>query len=103
MTKSRKINFKLKFVFLKESAYIVPYSSTGGGTGMSIFIIIILHLGKQICIQTVVKTGLLQEKSRQSKTVVIMQRDLLITDTATLLGAALCSSRRNNYKNTCQL
>lgn len=32
-----------------------------------------------------------------------MQSNLLITDTATLLGAALCSSRCNNYKNTCQL
>lgn len=47
--------------------------------------------------------GLLQQKSRQSKIVVIMQSNLLITDTATLLGAALCSSRCNNYKNTCQL
>lgn len=32
-----------------------------------------------------------------------MHSDLLITDTATLLGAAVCSPRRNNYKNICQL
>lgn len=32
-----------------------------------------------------------------------MHSDLLITDTATLPGAALCSPRCNNYKNICQL
>lgn len=45
---------------------------------MCITIIVIFHLEKQMCIKTVVKTGLLL-KIRQSKSFVIAESDILIT------------------------
>lgn len=48
---------------------------------MCVIIIVIFHLEKQMCIKTVVKTGLLL-KIRQSKSFVITPSDILITDNA---------------------